>query len=51
MADSVDDRGGTGRLCLDVGPATGGDVPVISCHSIQQPAGGGGSGRGRGVGG
>lgn len=48
VADRVDDRGGTGRLCLDVGPTTGGDVPVISCHSIQQPAGEGGRGRGEG---
>lgn len=39
VADRVDDRGGTGRLRLDVGPAAGGDVPVISCHSIQQPEG------------
>lgn len=40
VANRVDDRGGTGRLRLDVGPTTGGYVPVISCHSIQQPGGG-----------
>lgn len=37
VANRVDDRGGAGRLRLDVGPTTGGKVPVISGHSIQQP--------------
>lgn len=46
VADRVDDRGGAGRLCLDVGPAAGGQVPVIGSHSIQQP-GEGGKGEGR----
>lgn len=35
VADRVDDRGGAGRLRLDVGPTAGGQVPVISGHSIQ----------------
>ena len=39
VADCVDDRGGTGRLRLDVGPTAGGQMPFISGHSIQQPGG------------
>lgn len=48
VADRVDDRGRAGRLRLDVGPTTGGQVPVISGHSIQQPVGGGGRREGGG---